>query len=70
MRLDKDLFGCLTKLRNLSLKSESLHGIVQSFNIDASLVSDRMEDIVVVDGSLFDAEDEIDPLVQVLRDVL
>jgi alkyl hydroperoxide reductase subunit AhpF len=66
MRLNKNLLGGLTKLRNLSLKCESLHGIVQSFNIDASLVSDRMKDIVVVDGSLFDAEDEIDPLMQVL----
>lgn len=68
--LKEDLSGRLAELRNLSLKSEPLHRVIQDLQIDFALVSYWMEHVIVLDRALLCAKDEVDPLVKILTHIV
>jgi hypothetical protein len=61
----KDLLWGLAELRYLGFKGETLHGVLQDFEVNLALVGDWVEDIVVFNGALLHSEDEVDPFMQV-----
>ena len=69
----ENLFRTLAKLIDLTLDSHLLNGVLDLLNVDHSLVSEGMEQIEGLDcflSALFVAEDQIDPFVQIVRNIL
>jgi hypothetical protein len=70
MFLEKDLLGCLAELRYLHLEGSALHRVVKHTLFNFVLVSARMEHVVVINRVLLNAENQVDPQVNVLRNVV
>ena len=70
MLLEENLSWCLTELGYLHLERCSLNGILQLLEVHATLICHRVEDIVVLDRALVHTEDQINPVMEVLGDVL
>ena len=70
MLLEENLSWCLTELGYLHLECCSLNGILQLLEVHATLICHRVKDIVVLDRALIYAEDQINPVMEVLGDVL
>jgi hypothetical protein len=73
MRNLEDLFRTLAKLVDLALDAHFFNGILDAFDIDHTFISEGMEQVVSLDSllsSLLVAEDQVDPFVQIFRDVL
>lgn len=69
---DEDLFRTLTKLINLIFESHFLDRVFDCLDIHHSFVCEMIEQIIGFNGllsSLFVAEDQIDPFMQVIRDI-
>ena len=66
MAFEENLFWCLTKFRNLRFKSEPLNWVIQQLQVNFTLVSYWMKNIIFLDWTLFDAKDKVNPFVQVL----
>ena len=61
---------CLAELCDLNLFSFSLEWIVHLLQIDPALVCYRVEDVVVIDRTLFHAKDKVNPFVKMFWDVV
>ena len=70
MLLEENLSWCLTKLGYLNLECCSLNWILQLLEVYSTLICHRVEDIVVLDRALIHTENQIDPVMKVLGDVL
>lgn len=73
MRDFEDLFGALSEFIDLTLDAHLLDRVLDLFDIDHAFVSKRMEEIeslYCLLPSLLEAEDEIDPLMQIIGDIL
>ena len=65
----EDLLRTLSKLVDLALDSHLLNGVLYLLNVNHSLVSEGMEKVECLNGllpTLFVAEDQIDPFMQVV----
>ena len=69
MLLEENLSWCLTELRYLHLKRCSLNRVLQLLEIYSTLICHRVEDIVVLDRALIHTENQVDPVMQVLRNI-
>ena len=73
MRDLEDLFGTLPELVDLALDAHLFYGVLDLLDIDHALVGEGVEEVVGLDGllpALLVPEDQVDPLVQVVRHVL
>jgi len=61
MQFEKDLLWRLTKFRDLSLKRFPLNWIAEDIFFDFALICHWVEDVVILDRALLDAEDQINP---------
>ena len=70
MVLEENLPWCLSELCDLNLEGRPLNRILQLFKIDSTLVGYWMEHIEVLNRTLINTEDQVDPEVNVLGGVL
>jgi hypothetical protein len=69
----EDLFGALSELVNLAFNTHLFDRILDLLDINHTFISEGMEKVERLDGllaSLLVPEDEVDPLVQMIRDIL
>ncbi len=69
----EELFWGLTKFIDLHFNRFTFYGFLDGVEINGSLVCEMMEDVYSLNScrtSLFISENEIDPIVEVLRDIL
>lgn len=68
----EDLLGALSKLINLAFDAHLLNGVSNALNVDHPLVGEGVEQIESLDSllpSLTIAKNQINPLVEMVRDV-
>jgi hypothetical protein len=73
MLLRKELGRCLAKLTDLRLHRGEVVGVGDGVKINRALVGKCVEDVQGIDGgraALLDAKDEVNPLVQMPRDMV
>ncbi len=69
----KYLFRHLSEVMNERDDSVPLHGVRDLVNVHCSLVEEMVEDVVTQHGvlpSLLEPEDQVNPLVEVCRDIV
>lgn len=69
----EDLFGALAEFIDLALYSHLFDWISDALNVDHSFICEGVEKVEGFDcllSSLFEAKDEINPLVEMIRDIL
>ena len=67
MKLVEKLLWSLSKFRDLDLKSCPLDWVTELVKVDPTLISYRVEHIVVLNWTLFGAKYKINPQVNILR---
>lgn len=73
MRDFENLLRTLSKFIDLALDSHLFDGVFDAFNIDHAFISEGMEQVKGLDGfltSLLVAKDQVNPFMQMVRDIL
>lgn len=70
MRHLEELPRSLPELSNLDLEGHTLDWVLEALEVYAPFIGKRVEEIQILDGALAAAEDQVYPLVDVVRYVL